>query len=161
MKDKSVRHGSEILNRELIEKIRPFLATAQTLESVADICGICRMSIWTWIRRGEKELTRMSKPDAEPTTPREQIYLEFVLMTRKAFAARELSLVQIIQNAAMGEKTPANPDPKKGKRAPGTWQAAAWLLERWKPEDYGADKRRLAIMQDQIEALEKKLEGKG
>ncbi|NOZ27976.1 MAG: transposase [Chloroflexi bacterium] len=92
------------LTPEVQEKICNFVRQGLTYEVAARAAGISESTFYRWRRRGEG--ARSGK------------FRQFWEALKKAEAEAESSLVQQIQKEARG----------------GTWQAAAWILERRYPE---------------------------
>lgn len=110
-----------LLTPELQERILDALKTGCYLEDAAAYVGIGYSTIFSWLDRGTKERNRLHAfPDSEPDT-NETPYLEFLEAVETARAAAHLRAVAQIQKAA----------------ADGTWQAAAWYLERSAPKKWG------------------------
>ena len=81
--------------------------------------GIGRKTFYQWMDRGRTEAE--SRDNGNPPDPKEQNYFEIWEAVEAARAAAEVRNIGLIQRAATG----------------GTWQAAAWWLERSFPERYG------------------------
>jgi transposase len=89
-------------------------------EHAANAAGITAATFYNWIDRGKRERERLSSSDEKPN-PKETIFLEFFEAVEKAKALAIAQNVAVIQRAA----------------ATGTWQAAAWWLERTAQKVYG------------------------
>jgi hypothetical protein len=88
-------------------------------EHACAFAGIAPSTAYRWIERGRNEAARIEagdKPDANETE-----YLELCNTIEKARAEAVVANVTIIQQAARS----------------GTWQAAAWWLERTMPQQFG------------------------
>lgn len=112
------------LTPQVIEDVRRLLPTALYVETVADYLGITRFSFRNWLRRGAKEAKRLRRNHRSRVKIREQVYLEFFNVYKKALAEGELYSTGTIKKAAIEQ-----------------WQAAAWLLERRSPEKWGRKDR--------------------
>lgn len=96
---------------EIVESVRAgcFARTA------ALAAGIAEKTFYAWRNRGE---AAPCDEGGEPLDPNERPYVAFARMVRQAEAEAEARAVKIIANSAMD----------------GTWQSAAWYLERKHPE---------------------------
>lgn len=109
------------LTPEVQQAIIDALKTGSYVEDAAAYVGITATTLWNWMDRGNKERNRLAAfPDTEPDTT-EVAFLEFLEAVETARAAAHLRAVAQIQKAA----------------ADGTWQAAAWYLERSAPKKWG------------------------
>ena len=99
------------LTPELRKEICEYLANGLTKKTAIDACGIAESSFYTWLQRGERDL------EAGKNTA----YSEFLKDIKKAEAQDKLKRLAIIRKAAQD----------------GTWQAAAWELERRYRDEYG------------------------
>lgn len=81
--------------------------------------GLAPSTVYRWLERGKIEAANQEQ-GKEPD-PLEQPYLELCDTIEKARADAVVANVAIIQNAARN----------------GTWQAAAWWLERTMPAQFG------------------------
>lgn len=95
------------LTPELQEEICKYIEIGVPNKQAALACGISETTFYNWIKRGEN--TNSGK------------YFKFLESVKKAQAKNVLRNVAIIEKAAQ-EKN---------------WQAAAWILERKYPEDWG------------------------
>jgi hypothetical protein len=87
--------------------------------TAAQFAGISRTTYYRWLAHGE---TAREKADAgEALTVDEERYLTFLTTVEEARANATVRNVQVIQKAAQE----------------GTWQAAAWWLERTDPKAWG------------------------
>lgn len=104
-----------------IEKILEALKSGCYVETAAIYAGVSPQVIWAWCERGRKERERLDVfPDAKPNAT-EVPFIEFLEEIEKARATAEIRAVMQVQRAA----------------ADGTWQAAAWYLERSYPKKWG------------------------
>lgn len=100
----------------IINSIR--LGNYQDHASLAN--GISVSTFYNWLERGKKERERIEDLELSPN-PKEALYLDFLEAVEKAKAEAIQRNVGIIQKAA----------------SIGSWQAAAWYLERTVPTIYG------------------------
>lgn len=92
-------------------------------DAAAAYAGISEATFHNWMNRGREESRRLA--DGEKPTTRETPYLEFLEAVEKARSEAEVRNVMYIQRAAQD----------------GTWQAAAWFLERSHPRKWGRKDR--------------------
>lgn len=102
---------AEKFSEEIVQRICDVVAAGAPLETAAAYAGVSRASFHAWMRKGRE-------PNAEPR------FAEFVERMDLALAQWEVRDLAII-----------------GKAAEEQWQAAAWRLERRKPEVYGRRSR--------------------
>jgi hypothetical protein len=95
------------LTPQVCQKIVDALRAGNFIQTAAEYAGVDRSTVHDWLRRGKRE--------------RQGQYRDFVEQVRKAEADSEVRDLAIISKAALE----------------GTWQAAAWRLERKFPERYG------------------------
>lgn len=99
------------LTPELSKEICGYIAQGLTKKTAIDACGIAETSFYGWLQKGEKDLAAGKK----------SVYSEFLQSVKKAETKDKLSRLAIIRQAAKD----------------GTWQAAAWELERRYRDEYG------------------------
>ena len=92
------------------------MRTGLCLSHAAALVGVSPATVREWIRRGEGTDDR---PEAEP-------YATFATATGKARAEGDVAMVAVINSAAED----------------GQWRAAAWLLERRNPQQWGRGAQR-------------------
>jgi predicted DNA-binding protein YlxM (UPF0122 family) len=95
------------LTPEITEIICEHIEKGNSFETAAQAVGICRDTIYDWMKRGEK---------SEPN------FLQFLQSIKKARAKAEMRYVAVIDKAAASEKN---------------WTAAAWWLERTNSKQWG------------------------
>lgn len=95
------------------------LRAGNYFEHACAYAGIAPSTAYRWLERGRRE--QQSQAEGNPKDPIEQHYLELCESIEKARADAIVGNVAIIQNAAKN----------------GTWQAAAWWLERTMPNQFG------------------------
>jgi hypothetical protein len=95
------------------------LTAGAYLETASRAAGIAPSTLHGWLQRGRlAEQSDNPKSDDLP-------FLELLEAVKKAQAAAEIAALSVIREAA--ER--------------GTWQAAAWFLERSNPDAWGRDRR--------------------
>jgi len=96
------------LTQEVQDRVVAALRGGNYMETAARYAGIDESTLHRWIAKGKED------DASEP-------YQEFCKAVEKARAEAEVRNLHLIQNAASG----------------GTWQAAAWFLERSFPGRWG------------------------
>lgn len=96
------------LTQEVQDRIMQAVQAGNYLETAANFAGIDGSTMRRWVQKGDA-----------PSAP--EPYRSFCTALKSARAAAEVRSVALIQQAATG----------------GTWQAAAWYLERSYPERWG------------------------
>ena len=107
------------LDDERVTALLTALRGGNYFEHACAYANIAPSTAYRWIERGETEQSRLAQgldPD-----PQETVYLELCNAIQKARADAIVANVTIVQQAARN----------------GTWQAAAWWLERSMPNQYG------------------------
>lgn len=93
-----------------------------TYELAAQYGGISYVTFNTWQKRGQKELERVEAAGkGAAIREKERLFVDFYRATKKAEAEAAIMWLALIEKAANE----------------GTWQAAAWKLERRYPHRYG------------------------
>lgn len=111
------------LTTERQAQIVEALRNGNYIETAARYAGITPQAFWKWMKRGTEE--RQAIEDGADPNPDEEIYVDFVDAVEKARGQSEMRNVGLIQKAAVD----------------GTWQAAAWFLERSYPKRWGRSDR--------------------
>ena len=99
------------LTEELIQKAYKFIQAGNHQVHVAQLLGIDKSTWFRWLQKGERQQSGM--------------YRAFFDAVKKAEAEAIARNVTLIQKAAQD----------------GSWQAAAWWLERKYPEEWGRKDR--------------------
>lgn len=119
MTEKKVGRKVTPIDDVRVKNLIEALNAGNYVDHACDYAGIGKSTIYRWIDRGQNEADRIEaggKPD-----PHEKQYLELWEAIKKARASAMVRNVAIIQQAARN----------------GTWQAAAWWLERTAPQQFG------------------------
>jgi hypothetical protein len=117
---RKTRGRQSLLTPTRQETIVNLISAGNYIETACQAVGISPATYHVWQNRGRTERERLNvQKDAEPD-PKEAPYLDFVEAVEKAFAEAEARNLALIQNAALA----------------GTWQAAAWILERTRGKRY-------------------------
>lgn len=109
-----------LLNPDLQKRIVDTIAAGNYLETAAGVGGIGVSTLHSWLDKGRTERELADLEGRDPT-PDKQPYVDFLEAVEKARASAEARAVLHIQRAA----------------SDGTWQAAAWFLERSQPGRWG------------------------
>jgi hypothetical protein len=106
--------ASTKLTDDVQARIVQALTAGNYLDTAAAYAGVSRVTVWRWMQRGEEEA---DNPDS--------IYSNFRNAVESARAQAEVRSVALISRAADD----------------GTWQAAAWFLERSYPNRWARVQR--------------------
>lgn len=120
------------LTEKMIEEIAKHIELGMINKDVAQLVGISETTFYNWMNEGEN-----SKDD-------NNIFRKFYLKVKEAEAKAIKRNLAIIQRAANE----------------GNWQAAAWFLERKRPEDWGRKDRVNINADDGIIIKVEKVEGR-
>lgn len=114
-----------LLTPDLQEKIVELIRLGNYAEDAAGASGISRSTFFGWIVRGRAEQERLRAYPNTPVRADEKPFLEFLNAVEKARDEATARNVAIIQREA----------------SKGTWQAAAWWLERTRQHTFGRKER--------------------
>lgn len=117
-------------------------------KDAAKLAGISDRSFYNWLERGRNELERVAGNSRAKIRKSEEPFVRFFRTIKKAVPKRKRLLIGRIQQAARGGEQikETRRTFKKGvlveevtteKTRAAEWQAAAWLLERLHPEEFG------------------------
>ena len=107
------------LTPETQQAIINALNSGNWIETAAHYAGIATATLYNWLDRGRIERERIDA-DEEPNESEAQ-FVEFLEAVEKSRSQAQVRAVGLIQKAAID----------------GTWQAAAWFLERSDPQRWG------------------------
>lgn len=107
------------LTPETQQAIINALNSGNWIETAANYAGIAVATLYNWLDRGKLERERLDN-DEEPIESEAQ-FVEFLEAVEKSRSQAQVRAVGLIQKAAID----------------GTWQAAAWFLERSDPQRWG------------------------
>lgn len=132
----------KLLDADVQRTLTAAIRAGATHDAAAAHAGIDRATFYRWMDRGRTERERIAA--GEEPNPDETPYRDICDAIEKAHADAEIRNIAVIQNAAAG----------------GTWQAAAWWLERRMPSKYarrvevaGTDQPvRLTVSTEDVEA---------
>ena len=102
---------------KIIEAIR----LGATYRLAAQYAGVQIGTIYNWINRAEKILARLETDEDPVIEESEVLYVDFFIRLQEAEGKAVVDWLSAIAAAA----------------AEGKWQAAAWMLERRHPQEYG------------------------
>lgn len=124
-----------------IAEVRKILSRCAYVETAAAGIGISRDTFYNWLRDGARLEEKQGQ--GQVLTPAEQLLVDFSDTVKKEQAFAEVRLLDVIHRAAQS-----------------TWPAAAWILERTRPERYSRKDRQIlenpdgsALADPLIEAL--------
>lgn len=126
------------------ERIQTALSTGAYKETAAALAGINKDTLYTWLRQGTEALRKAGwNLTNVPTSDRP--YAEFSDFMEKAMREGEANLLTTVALASRPRParttTRTMPDGSKVTETveaqDGHWQAAAWILERTRPDQYG------------------------
>jgi hypothetical protein len=103
------------------EQVLRALHAGAYVEDAAKSAGIHPSTFYEWLARGEEHRKALAEDDGYAVPKSEAPYVEFADAVEKARATAVVTFVAVVANAA-----------RKG-----IWQAAAWWLERTRPEEFG------------------------
>lgn len=152
---------------EIIKMISDNIKLGLSNRDAVAIAGISRASFYNWYSWGEKELVRITEGRDRKVRKEKQPYVDFYEAIEKAKPLRKQSLIGQIQIAARGsgQVTETRRVFKHNDQGQNileeeivtirpiypAWQAAAWLLERLHPDEFG--RRQTVEIKDWREAL--------
>lgn len=116
---KKVGRQAPTVNDERVKVLINSLKNGAYVETACAYSGIGTSSVYRWIERGKAEDERLQNGDTP--NPEETPYWEIWDAIEKARSEAMLRNITLIQTAAQS----------------GSWQAAAWFLERTNPKLYG------------------------
>jgi hypothetical protein len=96
------------ISAEIVSEMAMYLSSGNTIECACGLIGINRSTYYEWLKKGD-----------HPKKGDDPLFSEFSNRVKKAEHEAEARNVLIVQNAAQR-----------------SWQAAAWWLERRKPNDW-------------------------
>lgn len=108
-----------LLNTQTQDKIVSAVRAGSYLDDAAALAGVSRHALFEWLAKGRQAQEKANT--GHDLTDRETLYADFTDAVETARAEAQLRNVAIIQKAANE----------------GTWQAAAWFLERTNPRKWG------------------------
>jgi hypothetical protein len=109
------------------------------IETACLYAGLAPSTVYRWVDRGNAE--RQRQADGHAPDPVESQYIELCESVEKARAQAVVANVTIIQQAART----------------GTWQAAAWWLERSMPNQFGRRIQAEVTTTVSVQDLERKM----
>jgi hypothetical protein len=142
-------HHLPKLTEEITKKIEDNIGKGMSNANVANLVGIEPDTFYTWMRKGKEAIN-----NEEFESP----YARFVYRIKRARAAGEANLLGNIHDAAFGnaisETKEETNDEGYGKtvtKVKRHWPAAAWLLERTRPDLYGKNAKPVVEEKDATE----------
>ena len=111
------------------------------INSVAGYIGFSGRAILYWLKRGKEEHERLEKMATPRPKPSEDIYLRLFRSHKRLVAEIEAKFFDKVVKASNK----------------GTWQAAAWILERRFGTHWASDRRLIRDLEKVIDRLEKEI----
>jgi hypothetical protein len=128
--------GTHKLSKMVRENVCKFIALGVSQEAAAAQEGISKSTYWSWVRRGRAalEAAQIRARAAAPETGKQLADGEFLKLIDRI----ELPYAELAASVeeALG-KAEAGYTLKVAKAADHDWRAAAWWLEKRRPELYG------------------------
>lgn len=128
------------LTEELTSELTELLEAGNPLDTSARAVGVAPSTLHRWNARGRNALR--AAEEGEAITEEDALYVHLHQAVARARARSEVEALEVIRSAALS----------------GTWQAAAWLLERRRPDLWG--RHRLEAERD-IPPEEKERDARG
>ncbi len=121
------------VDKGLLDALTLALIAGATIGDACHYAGIHPNTYTNWMKRGKAEADRIASEKSKRKTPLdgEADYYNAYMAVERAKANMRIRALTVIQNAA-------DPPEEDGKpRRKPEWKAAAWLLERTDPANYG------------------------
>lgn len=128
--------GTQKLTKNVRENICKFIALGVSQESAAAQEGVSRSMYWAWLRRGRNAL-EVAMTQAHRSLPEgggqlaDGAFAQFIEKPELPFAELAASVDEALGKAEAGYTL------KIAKAADRDWRAAAWWLEKRRPDLYG------------------------
>lgn len=129
-----------LLTAELIAETLRLSKTCAFAETIAPALGIGKVTMYDWLKRGRKESRRRER-GLQPRAA-EDLHVLFAEAFSRGRAEAEIAHLELIRAAAQA----------------GAWQAAAWTLERSRPERWSNHVHQIRVLTEQVSELQKKLD---
>ena len=117
--------GSKI-SKELVNEILTYKENGLSDKDICDMVGISQQAFYLWLKEAE---TGINGTNPDRPVSNYALKLELFEGLKKARAAFKAYHIQTITKAARK-----------------SWQAAAWMLERMYPKEFGRIDRQIALM---------------
>lgn len=111
------------LDADAAEVIVRILEIPQSIATACEAAGIDEKTYHNWAKRGKAAAKAAEKGEDVPEA--DAPFLHFFRRTKKARATGKVELLDVIRAVA------------RDRQEPKRWQAAAWLLERMYPKEFG------------------------
>lgn len=140
-----------LLTPALQDEISRYLQSGVTVETACAACGISAATYRSWLKQGKDELKRVEATNGARVTQKARIYVDFLAAVERTLATVQARLAGRISESASGydvEKVQeiyerdgngnsVLVERKVTRSRERDWRAAAWLLERRHPADFG------------------------
>lgn len=107
------------LTPEVEDRIVTAIRGGSYIDDAASFAGVSDRTVYNWLARGKDALYQQESGQDIPDS--EHLYLQFLQSVQRARSEAVLRNLALIQTAAQN----------------GSWQAAAWYLERTNPRKWG------------------------
>lgn len=104
------------LTHDIVKAIEDALLAGAHQDQACEYAGISRSAYYLWLKRGRETVEQGGPVDVV-----DQVYVDLLDAVGRSRAVAEVEHLQLIKRAAYS----------------GSWQAAAWWLERAHPERWG------------------------
>lgn len=137
---------SPLADQSQLDSYFAALTAGNGIETAAAYAGLIPRTVWRWLARG-KDAASVAEDNGNPIPAEEREYVDFAARTSAARAQAKVRNVQIIQTAARltqvvdRQGNPVFNADGSPVIAAGDWKAAAWMLERTYPDEYGPKQR--------------------
>jgi hypothetical protein len=114
------------LTPALVDAVAGVVRVGARRKDAALALGVSERAYYKWLERGNREISRLAATGEDEPNPTEELYVQFVQASTKAWAEAKVTAITTIRQAMQGTH------PNRAQ-----WQAAAWWLERTYPLEYG------------------------
>ena len=125
-----------IITPEMTNRIVQLLKAGNYVETAAAMAGVSKQTLFNWMKRGARERERLEKNPRAKVRLKEAPYADFLDSVEKAQAQAEVVDVAAISAGARG-----------------SWQAAAWRLERKFPARWGRRDHLKVVMEKEVDSF--------